>query len=178
MREDHIDRKLPDWKKELPNLDLTVEGIVQRIETLNGYLRRSMSETLAEHGLKLGEWAVLGQLRRVGPPYRLSPGELTEHADLSSGAMTNRLDRLEEAGLVRRLPNPDDRRSLIVELTEAGHRAWEGLADDQGVKESKVVTGTLSKREREQLNDLLRRLVIEFDKLGLPKKRKLKVEDD
>lgn len=175
--EDYIDAKLPDWKRELPDLDLTVEGIVQRIDALHGLVRRSMSETLAEHDLKLGEWAVLGQLRRVGPPYRKSPGELTEHAELSSGAMTNRLDRLEEAGLVRRLPNPEDRRSLLVELTDAGHAAWEGMADDQGVKEANVVTGALNEEERERLNNLLRRLVIAFDQHA-PPKRKHKSSDD
>ena len=175
--EDYIDAKLPDWQRELPDLDLTVEGVVQRIDALSGFLKRSMTETLAEHDLKLGEWAVLGQLRRVGPPYRKSPGELTEHAELSSGAMTNRLDRLEEAGLVSRLPHPDDRRSLLVELTDAGHAAWEGMADDQGVKEARVVTGALNEQEREQLNNLLRRLVIAFDKHG-PPKRKHKPSDD
>jgi DNA-binding MarR family transcriptional regulator len=177
VAEDYIDAKLPDWKRELPDLDLTVEGIVQRIDALHGYLKRSMSETLAEHGLKLGEWSVLGQLRRVGPPYRLSPGELTSHGELSSGAMTNRLDRLEEAGLVRRLPNPDDRRSVLVELTDAGHQAWEGLADDQGVKEANVVSGTLSGREREQLNNLLRRLMIAFEQHGPPRKGKAKASE-
>jgi DNA-binding MarR family transcriptional regulator len=178
MPDDHIDRKLPDWKRELPDLDLTIEGIVQRIDSINGYLKRSMSETLAEHGLKLGEWGVLGQLRRVGPPYRLSPGELTHHAELSSGAMTNRLDRLEQAALVRRLPNPDDRRGLLIEMTDAGHRAWEGFADDQGVKEAKVVSGALSKREREQLNDSLRRLLLAFEEQGPPKRKPKASEDD
>jgi DNA-binding MarR family transcriptional regulator len=177
MPEDWIDAKLPDWTRELPDLDLTVEGVVQRIQALNGYLRRSMTETLSAHGLKLGEWSVLGQLRRVGPPHRLSPGELTEHAELSSGAMTNRLDRLEEAGLVRRLPNPEDRRSLLVELTDAGHRAWEASVGEQGVKESTVVSGTLNKGERAQLNDLLRRLVIAFEEQG-PRKRKPKSVED
>jgi DNA-binding MarR family transcriptional regulator len=175
MPEDHIDRKLPDWKEEYPNLDLTVEGIVQRIEKLARYLKRSMSETLAEHGLKLGEWSVLGQLRRVGPPYRKSPGELTEHGELSSGAMTNRIDRLEAAGLVKRLPNPEDRRGLLVELTDAGHKAWEDLAEDQGVKESTLVAGTLSEKEREQLNNLLRRLMLAFEEQS--PKRKAKADD-
>ena len=82
-----------------------------------------MEETLDEHGLSWGEWKVLGLLRHAGPPYRSSPGYLAERAELSSGAMTNRLDRLEAAGLIRRLPDPTDRRGVQVELTEAGHTA-------------------------------------------------------
>lgn len=159
MERDQIDEFLDELSPELPRLDLVTEGIVDRISFLNRHLKRAMEETLAERGLSHGEWSVLGMLKRPGPPYRRTPGQLARHADLSTGAMTNRLDRLEQAGLVRRLPDPDDRRSIQVELTEAGHRAWEESVDAQARKEE-VIVSALSAKEREQLNALLRRVVV------------------
>src|SRR5918999_1368978 len=115
---DSIDRFLEAWNEDIPQLDPVVEGIVDRIFALGKYLKRSMEETLAEFDLNQGEWKVLLAPRRPAPPYRRSPGWLAEREGLSTGAMTNRLDRLQEAGLVRRLPNPDDRRAIQVELTD------------------------------------------------------------
>jgi DNA-binding MarR family transcriptional regulator len=162
---DHVDRFLEIAKVELPDLDLATEGIVERIQKLNREWDREMNQTLAEFGLDRGEWRLLGSLRRSGPPYRRSPGKLAEEIGLSSGAMTNRLDRLEEAGLVRRLPDPDDRRGLQVELTEAGWKAWQDSTGAQGRKEA-VVASALTAREKEQLNALLRRLLLEFERRG------------
>lgn len=127
-----------------------------------------MEETLAEQELTHGEWAVLGMLRRAGS--RRTPGRLARQADLSTGAMTNRLDRLEQAGLITRVPDPDDRRSVQVELTAAGRKAWEASVGVQAQKEELVV-GALAKAERRQLNDLLRRLVLEFERQHGPIKK-------
>jgi DNA-binding MarR family transcriptional regulator len=167
---DHVDPKLEIWKRELPDLDLVTEGIVERIQWANGYLNKAMNDTLAEFNLNRGEWALLGTLRRYGPPYRRSPGQLSTDLRISSGAMTNRLDRLEEAGLVRRMPDPDDRRSLQVELTDAGWQAWQDSVGAQARKES-LVAAALDEDEKLQLNDLLRRLMVAFEEnLGpLPK---------
>jgi len=175
---DQVDPKLEIWKQELPDLDLSTEGIVERIQWANGYLNKALNETLAEFKLKRGEWALLGTLRRYGPPYRRSPGQLSEDLRISSGAMTNRLDRLEEAGLVRRLPDPDDRRALYVELTDAGWRAWQDSVGAQAQKEA-LVAAALDEGEKQQLNDLLRRLMVAFeDNLGpLPKHRSHAPED-
>lgn len=159
---DQIDDFLEEWAPELPKLDLEVEGIVERIQFLQHHLKRLLGDTLAEHGLSHGEWGVLGMLKRPGPPYRRTPGQLARHASLSTGAMTNRLDRLEQAGLVRRLPDADDRRSIQVELTEAGHEAWQASVGAQGQKEELVVSA-LPARDRRQLNELLRRLVLAFE---------------
>src|ERR687897_3030345 len=117
---DSVDRFVEMWSNELPQLDPAVEGIVERIQFLDKKLRRSMEETLADTGLELGEWKTLAHLRRSGAPYQLSAGKLSSRANLSTGAMTNRLDRLETAGLVRRLPHPPDRRGVLVELTPKG----------------------------------------------------------
>jgi DNA-binding MarR family transcriptional regulator len=160
--EDSIDRILQVWKREVPDLDLATEGIVERIQKLNKHLERAMNETLAEFHLDRGEWWLLGSLRYSGRPYRMSPGHLAANMGLSSGAMTNRLDRLEAAGLVRRLPDPTDRRALQVELTEAGWQAWQDSVGVQAQKEA-LVASALSATEKDQLNDLLRRLMLQFE---------------
>jgi DNA-binding MarR family transcriptional regulator len=165
--QDRIDRALDDWARELPDLDPTIEGIVERIQSLSKYIRRTMDETAAETGLSFGEWGVLGMLRRPGPPYRRTPGQLAVWASLSGPAMTNRLDRLEAAGLVRRLPDPDDRRAVQVELTEDGHRAWEESVGMQAAKEQLITSAALNAAEREQLNALLRQLTLAFERTGM-----------
>src|SRR5215471_12645133 len=124
VKQDHVDRFLESIREELPELDLTVEGIVDRINGLSRRIKRMMEETLHERSLTWGEWKVLGLLRR-SPGHRRSPGYLAVHAELSSGAMTNRLDNLERRGLIQRLPDPNDRRGVQVELTEAGSQAYE-----------------------------------------------------
>jgi DNA-binding MarR family transcriptional regulator len=162
---DHIDRFLESIAEELPpSLDLTVEGIVDRINGLSRRIKRAMEETLAEYDLTWGEWKALAHLRYAGPPYRRSPGKLAESAELSSGAMTNRLDRLEEAGFVRRLPSPGDRRSVQVELTEAGSEVYEESIAKQGAKEA-LIAAALNEREKAHLNSLLRRLMLAAERL-------------
>jgi len=158
---DHVDRFLEEH--DLPGVDPEVEGIVDRINGLRRRFHAMADETLAELGLAEGAWKVLTTLRFAGPPYRRSVGKLAKRAELSSGAMTNRLDRLEEAGLVRRLPDPEDRRGVLVELTEAGHRAWEDGLGAQGANEA-LVAAALTKQEKKQLNALLRRLMREFER--------------
>jgi DNA-binding MarR family transcriptional regulator len=161
-REDAVDGKLQTWARELPDLDLATEGIVARIQHLEKRLKRSMEETLAEFRLNYGEWVVLGALRSAGPPYRRSAGALARVLDLTSGAMTNRLDRMEAAGLVRRVPDPDDRRGVQIEITEAGRSLWEDAVGVQAQKEQ-LVASALSAKEKQQLNQLLRRIVLAFE---------------
>ena len=124
-----------------------------------------MEETLGDFGLAWGEWSVLGQLRLGGPPHRRSPGQLAGHEGLSSGAMTNRLDRLEERGLVQRLPDLKDRRGIQVELTQEGHELWLKTVDAQAAKEA-TLASALTEREQHQLNKLLRRAVRAFEAPG------------
>jgi DNA-binding MarR family transcriptional regulator len=160
---DHVDDFLESIREELPDLDLEVEGIVDRIMGLSRRIKRMMEETCAEHGLTWGEWKVIGYLhRKGGPTRRASPGQLAEHLELSSGAMTNRLDRLEEAGLIERLRDPDDRRGVQVELTAAGRAAYEQTTTAQAEKEALVASG-LGAREKKELNALLRRMMITFE---------------
>jgi DNA-binding MarR family transcriptional regulator len=170
--QDHVDRFLKEFVADLPAVDLAVEGIVERINGLNRRILREMDETLQDFDLTFGEYKVLGALRQAGPPYQRSPGELSKREELSSGAMTNRLDRLEQAGLVRRLPDLADRRSVQVELTEKGRQVWEEALAAQARKEA-LVASALGAREKDELNALLRRLMLAFEEREAEQKSKM-----
>lgn len=175
---DHLDEQLDVWTREIPSLDRLTEGIVERIQVLARLFDRSMEATLAESGLATRTYRVLGRLRYQGPPYRLSAGQLAEAMGLSSGAMTNRLDRLEQAGLIRRLPDPDDRRGVLVEPTEAGHAAWDTTVSTQADREIRIAS-VLSESEKEEIHSLLRRLMGAFpDELREAGKRGKSKEHD
>lgn len=156
---DHIDHFL-DRLEGIPGLDYDVEGIVDRINSLRNRFRKALEDTLGEHGLTWGEWKVLGSLILEG--HSCSPGELSSELEVSSGAMTNRLDRLEADGLIRRVPDPTDRRGLQIELTGAGRKAWVDSTGAQARKEA-LVASALSKQEQQQLNKLLRKLMLAFE---------------
>ncbi len=163
---DHIDRFLDDIHLVLPELDREVEGIVDRIDGLSRRLRKTMDETLSEFGLDAGEHKMLSILAQGGEPFRSSPGRLAQQMELSSGAMTNRLDRLEQAGLIRRLPDPGDRRGVVVELTDDGRDTYRRAVGAQATKEA-LVTAALEQDEKVQLNTLLRKLMLEFEQRGV-----------
>ena len=168
---DHVDRFLAEISGELPpELDLEVEGIVDRIAGINRRISRALDETLAEYDLTHVDWRLMSALRWAGPPYRRSAGSLAKIVELSSGAMTNRLDQLEQAGLVKRVRDPDDRRGVLVEPTEQGRKLWEEAIGVQARKEA-LLTEALNERERRQLNTLLRRVMLAFEEReGTPKK--------
>jgi DNA-binding MarR family transcriptional regulator len=168
---DRIDARVGRWEHEIPGVDLEVEALTQRIHMLHRALNRSLAETTERFGLTVGEYMVLTALRGSGKPYRLSPSRLAESCWLSSGAMTNRLDNLEEAGLVERVPDSGDRRSVQVTLTEKGHRLWDEAAGTAAARES-LVASTLHPEELVELNGLLRRLVLAFEREIGPLKKK------
>jgi DNA-binding MarR family transcriptional regulator len=161
VERDHIDESLDIWEREIPELDRLTEGIIERIQILAWNFNQSMDGTLAEFEIDRREFLLLGKLRKYGPPYRASAGKLAMDLRLSSGAMTNRLDRMEAAGLIRRLPDPSDRRATLVEPTDHGHRAWEQTVTAQAHRESALL-GVLRKGEKEELHDLLRKLMLAF----------------
>jgi DNA-binding MarR family transcriptional regulator len=160
--QDKVDRLIAEWAQELKGVDLQVESAVQRIQRIFRAIRRLMEETLSEFDLSYAEWGTLGHLSLAGPPYRSSPGQLADKEDLSSGAMTNRLDRLEQAGLVKRLPDPNDRRALLVELTQKGHDLWATAVGAQASKEA-AIAAALDERELVQLNKLLRKVLLKLE---------------
>jgi DNA-binding MarR family transcriptional regulator len=161
--QDHIDRFLKRLEVLPPEIgiDLEVEGIVDRINGIRRRIHRGMEATLAEHGLTQPDWQVLTALR-LAPDHRSSPGVLAADLELSSGAMTSRLDRLEESGLITRLADSNDRRGVVVELTKAGLAAWDTAADIQGRREA-FFASALTKEEQVQLNGLLRKLMLAFE---------------
>jgi DNA-binding MarR family transcriptional regulator len=160
---DHVDNFLEEISADLPaDLDLTVEGIVDRIGGINRRIKWMHDETLDQLGVTMSDWHVLTALRWAGEPYRRKAGELARRADLTSGAMTSRLDALEAEGLVRRLRDPADRRSVVVELTEKGRMRHQQAMGIQAQKEA-LLAEALTDREKEQLNALLRRVMLTLE---------------
>jgi DNA-binding MarR family transcriptional regulator len=160
---DHVDRFLDEIREELPEgLDLVVEGIVDRINGINWRIKKMLDETLEQYGMTSGEWKVICALRWQGEPYRRSAGELARIADLSSGAMTNRLDQLEKAGLVERLRDPEDRRGVLVRLTDKGREVHQEAMGVQAEKEA-LLGEALSESDKRKLEDLLRSVMLTLE---------------
>lgn len=157
---DHVDKFL-DELEPIEGLDYEVEGIVDRIGGINRRIKRGMEATLADFGLSHPDWQVLSTLRNSGSR---TPGVLARYLELSTGAMTSRLDSLEREGLIRRVPAPDDRRSVVVELTKEGRAKWDTAASIQARKEA-FFASALSPTEQKRLNDLLRKLMLALEAL-------------
>lgn len=156
---DEIDRIVEEWNRERPDLDVSPTHTLQRITRLGLLQAASFARVFARHGVSFGEYLVLAALRRAGPPYRMNPTRLFNSVILSSGAMTNRLDRLEAMGLVERQPDPSDRRGRLVALTEAGRKLVDLAVTDHLENEERLLSA-LNGREREQLAKLLRKLLL------------------
>lgn len=157
--EDVVSQLIRDWNRTRPELDPSAMGVVGRVLILAKHFEDAANEVLAEHGLAVWSLDVLATLRRVGPPYTLTPTQLRNSVLLSSGAMTNRLDRLEEEGLLMRTPSREDRRSVKISLTEKGRR----LIDEAIVSRFQIAKENvecLTEEELEELGGLLRRLLV------------------
>jgi len=130
LARDEVDDLVAAWHSERPDLDVEPLQVLSRVSRLARHLDRARRAAFAGHGLELWEFDVLSALRRQGAPYQLTPGALLHATLVTSGTMTNRVDQLAEAGLVRREPNPQDRRGVLVSLTPAGlDRVDSALAD-------------------------------------------------
>jgi len=157
MERDLFDQIHERWKHERPEADTTGFEAVGRILLLAKYLHNSVASRLGTLDVDLWAFDVLATLWQQGPPYHLSPTELCKSAMLSSGAMTNRLDRLEGSGLVARQPDPDDRRGLIIELTPKG-KSLVDQAISVRLEEANEAVSSLDDSERQELIRLLRKL--------------------
>ncbi len=155
---DHVDRITEQWKKELPRLPVRAMGLIARLGMLARVGEQRIEAELDRFGLKLGEFDVLSALRRSGAPYEVTPTQLYRLLMLSSGAMTNRLDRLEQAGLVQRKDDPEDRRGYRVTLTAKGKQLIEKAIVAHVENEERMVSA-LTVAEQEQLDGLLRKLL-------------------
>ena len=158
MPEDAIDDIVRQWNRERPDLDVSATHVLQRITRLYLLQSSSFADVFGHYGLTFGEYEVLAALLRSGPPHQLTPSDLVDALVLSSGAMTNRIDRVEAAGLVQRLPDPDDRRGTLVALTEKGRQVVDEALLAHLENEERLLSA-LSAGERRQIADLLRRLL-------------------
>lgn len=159
---DPVDKILAQWAKERPDLDVSPMGLIGRTTRLANYLRKAIGATFAEFGLQPGEFDVLATLRRSGAPYQLSPTELFKSMMVSSGTMTNRIDRLEAAALVERVPDERDRRGTLIHLTDQGFELIEAAVTAHVANEHRILNG-LSKTDRKELSRLLRKLLLSFE---------------
>jgi len=158
MSSDSVDFCIGDITSRYAAIHPEVEGAISRLSAINKHVNREFEDTLAGHGLNQGEYRLLLRLATRSEDNRLSAGDLSRALMLSSGAMTNRLDRLETAGLIRRMPDPRDRRGVMIELTDEGRKQIDTAVVEQAAKEIDVLSA-LSARELTSLNQLLRKVL-------------------
>lgn len=159
---DEVDDLVAAWHRERPDLDVSPLEVLSRVTRLARHLDRARSLAFASHGLETWEFDVLVALRRAGEPYELSPGRLLQQTLVTSGTMTNRIDRLAARDLVERHPDPADRRGVIVRLTSDGAGKADAALMDLLVHERNILTG-VNAEQRVVLADLLRVVVAPFD---------------
>jgi DNA-binding MarR family transcriptional regulator len=160
--EDHIDRILEQWRRERPDLDTTALGLLGRLFRTAQVADATLADGLAGHDLQSGWFDLLAALRRAGAPYELNPTELMRATMLSSGGMTKRLDRLTEAGLVERRPDPADRRGTLVRLTRRGKTAIDKALVTHLANEQRLLR-SFTANERRSLDKLLRALLADLE---------------
>lgn len=160
--QDEVDRLVAAWRTERPDLDVEPLQVLSRVSRLAKHLDRARRAAFAEHGLEPWEFDVLTALRRAGKPYELSPGALLRATLVTSGTMTNRIDRLAQAGLVVRRPDPEDRRGVLVTLTETGLARVDAAFSDLLRRERELLSG-LGAADQRTLAGLLRTLLAPFD---------------
>ena len=158
-----MDRVLAEWAQARGDLDLTPVSVIARLGRATAYIDAAINDRLAEYGLTRGSWDVLASLRRSGPPYRLSPTQLYQALMRTSGAMTHRLYRLERSGFITRIPDPEDGRSLLVQLTPNGVELVDQVAPTHLANERSLLRA-LSADEQIQLANLLRTMLTAFER--------------
>lgn len=161
---DSVDALVTAWRRERPDLDVGPLEVLSRVTRLARHLDIARRAAFDGYDLEIGEFDVLAALRRSGPPYALSPGRLSIETLVTSGTMTNRLDRLERDGLITRAPDPADRRGVIVQLTPTGRDRVDAALSDLLAREEAILA-MLDEPEQQLLAALLRRLTQPFDSL-------------
>jgi DNA-binding MarR family transcriptional regulator len=154
INEDHVSIILAQWAAERPDLDTSPMGIVGRISRLSLVVEKELEPVFVQWGLNHWSFDMLATLRRTGAPYRLSPTELFRSMMVTSGTMTNRIDRLAEKMLVRRVPDPEDRRGILVELTDEGRELIDSVRISHVANEARLLQ-PLSSEEQNTLTVLL-----------------------
>ncbi|WP_424536355.1 MarR family winged helix-turn-helix transcriptional regulator [Sphaerisporangium viridialbum] len=159
---DEVDQLVMSWRQERPDLDVSPLQVLSRVSRLARHLDRARRASFAEHGLEPWEFDVLTTLRRSGEPYELSPGALLRATLVTSGTMTNRIDRLAAARLVRRRPDPEDRRGVLVSLTDLGRERVDQAFADLLRRERDLLAG-IDPGDQRTLASLLRTILVPFD---------------
>ena len=158
MADDTIDRVLSGWDETRPDLEVRALQVTARLSRIGPHLARRQEDVFGRFGLNRGEVGALSALRISGPPYRLSPTRLAKGLMLSSAGVTSRIDRLERRGFVRRLDDPDDRRGVIIELTDAGREVVDDAVAALTISDRQLLE-RLDPEEVALLEDLLRKLL-------------------
>ena len=159
---DEVDDLTDAWRRQRPDLDVEPLHVLSRVSRLARHLDIARRSAFASHGLESWEFDVLSALRRAGPPFQLTPGALLRATLVTSGTMTNRIDRLAASGYVLREPDPRDRRGVLVTLTDAGQEVVDAALEDLLNNERKLLA-SLDADQRRTLADLLRTLLVPFD---------------
>ena len=159
---DGVDQLLLDWARERPDLDFTPVGVITRLARVRTYLDAELRAVFARFGLTAADFAVIITLRRSGPPYAMPQARLMDALGLTSGTVSVRLDRLEHSQVVSREPDPASARSSLVRLTDKGLRLFDDIAPVHLANEDRLLSA-LSPAERQDLADLLRRLLAGFE---------------
>ena len=159
---DEVDRIVEDWSRERPDVDFAPLQVLSRVARLAKHLDRARRQAFAASGLEPWEFDVLAALRRAGTPYQLSPKALLQQTLVSSGTMTNRIDRLVGRRLVERRTDPHDGRGVLVVMTSRGAEAVDAAISELLTGEAELLEG-LSKADQERLSVLLRKLSLDFD---------------
>ena len=159
INKDIVDELLKQWAEERPGIDVSPLGVVVRIQMLAKLLQQRTTRALKAHDLKLWEYDVLTVLRRQGKPFEMPATEIAGQALLSSGAMTTRIDGLEERGLVSRRRSKEDRRSMLVRLTARGIAVVDGAIESR-ISDSEDVLAGIPEASRRKLSAALRELML------------------
>ena len=162
VEQDGVELILEQWARERPDLDASPMGVIGRIFRLSHLFQQAVQEVFSDYGLHRGEFDVLATLRRSGESHLLTPTELSNALMVSSGGMTNRLDRLEKAGLVARQPDPGDRRGSLVGLTEEGFALVDEAVAEHVANEQRLLSA-LEDQEQTELAKLLRKLLLSLE---------------
>jgi DNA-binding MarR family transcriptional regulator len=159
MDRDEVDELVDAWHRERADLDLAPVEVFSRVGRLARLLDKARREAFSAHRIETWEFDVLAALRRAGRPYQLTPGALLRQTLVTSGTMTNRVDRLAQRGFVARSPDPRDRRGVLVTLTPAGKKAVDGAFESLLASERELLAD-LSDDDHAQLAALLKRLMV------------------
>jgi DNA-binding MarR family transcriptional regulator len=170
--QDSVDRESEAWLAELPGIDAAIEAARMRLQRIARQSERMLSEIATRHDLTLGDWETLSVLRRAGVPYTMTPSELMAALNVTSGTVSVRIERLSQAGLIEPASSVADGRSRPVRLTPEGKRRWRAATDMRTVFEEQLFRRALDSEQIEQLNALLRALMLEWEaELGPPPRR-------